>query len=320
MNEIIKSSAGEIQAIAKQVKEMDYCNLSDPDKRVVEKLVLIDTAKAQLNSAIDKSNFDYQGKKEMFLKSFPAENTRKVYSKAFTILETYLSENALTTLDMTAEETDRFILSLENLKQKPSQSTKRLYISALSSFFSQIERYGYIKRNPFHGSRLPKPLRKRELKILTEDNFKKIMDTLTPGSGRGISKRTPETMEKWKVIFELLRATGLRISAVKTLKIGEHGNLTYWSKGKAGGAVISLELAKRLRGLDLSEITENSIQKALQKACERAGLPVVNPHAIRHLFATEHYKKYKDIYRLKELLNHSSIAITEHYLKSLKAI
>lgn len=324
MNEIMKvapkSSAGNIQAIAKQIKELDISQLSSPQIEAIGKLLYLDKAKEKLSSAIDKQNFDYNSRKELFLKSFPAENTRKIYTKAFIILENFLRENGLTVLDMTAENADRFILSLETLPGKPSQGTKRLYISALSSFFSRLERYGLIKRNNFHGSKLPKQRRGRDIKIMTEDDFKKIMDTFTAGSGRGNVKRTPETMEKWKVIFELLRETGLRISAVKTLKISEKGLISYYSKGKEGRAVISAELSRKLRGLDLADITEASIQKALQTASKRAGISVFNPHSIRHLYASDYYRKTKDIYGLKGLLNHSSISVTENYLKSLNVI
>lgn len=320
MNEIIKSSAGKIQAIAERMKNINLDDFSENQLETLEKLLYLDKAKEKLSSEIDKSNFDYEKRKSLFLKSFPAQNTRKIYKRAFTILENYLNENGLNILDLDAENSDRFILSLETLPGKPSQGTKRLYISALSSFFTRLERYGLITRNPFHGSKLPKPQRKRELKIMTDDNFNKIMDTFTAGTGRGNVKRTPETMGKWKVIFELLRETGLRISAVKTLKTGERGLITYYSKGKEGRAVISAELSRKLKGLDLAGITEGSIQKALQGACRRAGLPIMNPHSIRHLYASSYYRDTKDIYGLKQRLNHSSISVTENYLKTLNAI
>ncbi|MGA3015009.1 MAG: tyrosine-type recombinase/integrase [Bacteroidales bacterium] len=302
------------------MKNINLDTFNENQLDTLEKLLYLDKAKEKLSSAINKQNFDYESRKELFLKSFPAENTRKIYAKAFSILENYLKENGLTVLDMTAENIDRFILSLETLPGKPSQGTKRLYISALSSFFSRLERYGLISRNNFHGSKLPKPKRGRDIKIMTEDDFKKVLQTFTAGSGRGNVKRTPETMEKWKVIFELLRETGLRISAVKTLKISEKGLISYYSKGKEGRAFISAELSRKLRGLDLADITEASIQKALQTASKRAGISVFNPHSIRHLYASDYYKKTKDIYALKGLLNHSSISVTENYLKSLNVI
>lgn len=43
-------------------------------------------------------------------------------------------------------------------------------------------------------------------------------------------------------------------------------------------------------------------------------------HDMRHFFALAHYTENKDLYSLSKLLNHSSIAVTEIYLRGLKVI
>ncbi|GHV89358.1 hypothetical protein AGMMS50267_17180 [Spirochaetia bacterium] len=43
-------------------------------------------------------------------------------------------------------------------------------------------------------------------------------------------------------------------------------------------------------------------------------------HDFRHYYAVAEYKKNKDIYRVSKLLFHSSIAITERYLKGLGVV
>ena len=47
---------------------------------------------------------------------------------------------------------------------------------------------------------------------------------------------------------------------------------------------------------------------------------VYSCHSFRHFFAVTEYKKDHDIHRVKELLDHSSIAITDRYLRSLGAL
>lgn len=42
-----------------------------------------------------------------------------------------------------------------------------------------------------------------------------------------------------------------------------------------------------------------------------------SPHTMRHTFAVKFYRKTKDIKRLSDLLNHSSITTTQEYLKSI---
>jgi site-specific recombinase XerD len=76
-------------------------------------------------------------------------------------------------------------------------------------------------------------------------------------------------------------------------------------------------MASELRQLDLTSITETSVRKSLQSACRLAGVKAFNPHCRRHLFAVSEYRQDKDIYRLQKLLNHSSISITEAYLKTM---
>jgi integrase len=41
-------------------------------------------------------------------------------------------------------------------------------------------------------------------------------------------------------------------------------------------------------------------------------------HDLRHYYAKKEYEKTKDIYRVSRLLNHSSVTITEGYLRSLE--
>jgi hypothetical protein len=59
------------------------------------------------------------------------------------------------------------------------------------------------------------------------------------------------------------------------------------------------------------------------------GLPLKPPppavvvdscHDFRHFYAVTEYQKDRDIHRVKDLLHHSSIEITDNYLRSLGAI
>jgi site-specific recombinase XerD len=58
------------------------------------------------------------------------------------------------------------------------------------------------------------------------------------------------------------------------------------------------------------------IRKALDRAIERAALELhLNPHAIRHTFATQLHKKGHDIVTIQGLLGHEDIATTRIYLE-----
>lgn len=58
----------------------------------------------------------------------------------------------------------------------------------------------------------------------------------------------------------------------------------------------------------------NNFAKNLRKVCQDAGLDDVNPHRLRHTFATLFLKEGGSIYVLSKLLDHSSVQTTEVYL------
>lgn len=52
----------------------------------------------------------------------------------------------------------------------------------------------------------------------------------------------------------------------------------------------------------------------LNQAAARAGIPDVNTHTLRKTFGYRFYKQSGDIVTLQHILNHSSIAVTRHYI------
>jgi len=67
-------------------------------------------------------------------------------------------------------------------------------------------------------------------------------------------------------------------------------------------------------------IRHESLKDVLWRLKARAGLPddaQVNPHKFRHTWARRFIEGGGDIYDLSRLMGHSSVAVTENYLKSL---
>ncbi len=61
------------------------------------------------------------------------------------------------------------------------------------------------------------------------------------------------------------------------------------------------------------------LREVLAQGAERAKMPRITPHALRHTFGTRWLQAGGDIYKLSKILGHSSVAVTEaHYAHLLK--
>ena len=67
---------------------------------------------------------------------------------------------------------------------------------------------------------------------------------------------------------------------------------------------------------DLFKITPRAVQKQLKIICDYLELENISTHSFRKMYATIRYEESNsNIYLVKELLNHSSIATTQKYIR-----
>jgi integrase len=62
-------------------------------------------------------------------------------------------------------------------------------------------------------------------------------------------------------------------------------------------------------------LTRSTVDKANRRALRAAGLPRQKVHALRHTYATHYLEAGGSIYKLKDILNHSTITTTEMYIR-----
>jgi hypothetical protein len=130
------------------------------------------------------------------------------------------------------------------------------------------------------------------------------------------------------VAVALMSCRGLRIGIFTSLVIREGGAFSGISKGKPiSGNINDAEdifddVYSRLRKIGLKPNTpfpasttlKANIENRVEKLWKRN---YFSCHSLRHYFSIIFYQQTKDLYRLKELLGHSSIQTTENYLKGL---
>jgi len=213
--------------------------------------------------------------------------------------------------------------------QSRNKSTVARKIYALKSFYSFVLKNGGIEKNPFDGINTPKIDRKIP-EILTISEMNKFLDRLP-------KKNFIELRNK--AIFELLYATGMRISELTNLKLTdidfENRLLRVMGKGKkerivpfnetARDALLRFNRESKLKFKITKEyvfvnnrgnkITDRSVERILQESFKQVmdSDKHVYPHLFRHSFATHLLQKGANLRVIQELLGHSNLATTEKY-------
>ena len=64
---------------------------------------------------------------------------------------------------------------------------------------------------------------------------------------------------------------------------------------------------------DGTPLSQHIAERALHRACNRAGLPLIGWHALRHTFASDLASEGVSMRAIQELLGHSTIVMTQRY-------
>ena len=278
----------------------------------IARIVMTQNLTAELHDKAKIANIDYRAEKTTFLmmaSKTGSEHTQSSYLKALMMLERHTKKHDLNILQLTPGQADDFIYSLTG-----SPNTKSIVIAGVSAFYSYLERRYSVIKNPIRGTKA-RPTKKtvRELEIPSEIELVTILNEL------------PE-LERMAVYIMAYR--GLRIGALNKLKVWGNKYQSI-SKGKSIYGEFPIEVIANIRQSELSSKTpfEALSTNALKLRIYRQTMKLhkegkinaaYSAHDFRHYFAVAQYQADKDIYRLSKLLDHTSISITEGYLRSLK--
>jgi integrase len=221
-------------------------------------------------------------------------------------------------LELTPAQADDFIYSLRNEKNEKTEkenspATVRITVAAASSFYTFLHRRHNAVENPFRGSKArPKEKAVRELAVPSKEEVKAMLKELPLAEAAAVS---------------VMAGLGFRVGALPTMeKRGERYRVS--SKGKDFYTDLAPDMIKRITaaGLDVKKPfagkTANSIELIVAyhiKKMHQAGklAAAYSCHDFRHFAAVREYAKDHDIKRVRDFLNHSSISITERYLRSI---
>ena len=209
--------------------------------------------------------------------------------------------------------------------------TVKRRISALRSFYKYLRRGGLVSKNPAAVLVLPKASKPLP-KFFREEEMGRLLDDVMTGD---------EFQDRRdKLIIDLFYQTGVRVSELVEIKDSDidmgRGMLRVFGKRRKerlipiGGKLLKeIEAYKAKRTTELGKTSELFVRKNGEKLYRRGVYDVVHrsltkvsslkkrsPHVLRHTFASTMLNNGADIYAVKALLGHSSLAATEVYTHS----
>lgn len=327
-------NAGTLTNIDQQLKdliindaEIKQAILNNPDavKRILQSTI-IDEIKQDIKTQKLLLSFNYENEKQTFLDHYKSEHTRNGYKYALQDFENFCNLHQLKTpLECNPATADEWIYNQR--KENKAPATIRRNVAGVSAFFTYIERASNHKiLNPLRGTKArPKEERKTQNKFYSMGNVDALHLSKVEQDIRTIINAVDNP--ELKVIILIMYKRGLRCGSFERMNI--HGEqFKTVSKEKTITGVLDAELLQALNDAGIkhnapfTEWNENRLKclfRYYSTKLYKAGLInyVYSCHDLRHYYALNEYTKNKDIHRLSKLLNHSSIAITEKYLRGL---
>ncbi len=209
-------------------------------------------------------------------------------------------------------------------------TTIRRAQSALRAYFGFLVTEGIIAEDPT--GRMDRPAATKKLpEFLSQDEAARVVEAVDPDS---------PAYWRDRAVLELLYATGMRVSELTGLSLGdldtEDGSCLVFGKGGKERLVpvgtLALEVVGRYlasvrprldrgtgkgtvflnqRGTPLSRM---SVWTIVSRAARRAGIERrISPHTLRHSCATHLLEGGADLVAVQELLGHADISTTQVY-------
>lgn len=300
------------ERIAKEAPALE--SLSPEQLESLARVVIAERLKDDLRGRAELARIDYPAERAAFLAhagKTGSPNTARAYASALDRLDAFAAFRGIPVPAMKAKEADDFAYSL-SAEGRASASVRR-DLAAASSFFSFLERRFDCVRNPFRGTKArPEKRGMKAASFPTDKELARILSTLPPDL---------------RAAAVVMSSRGLRVGALPSLTI-RGTRFTARSKGKDIVGELPLKALEAIKAASLdpkrpfAEWTETKIADLFRKRTAKlaeAGT-ISEPysvHDLRHFYAVKEYRKDKDLLRVRTLLGHASVQVTETYLRSV---
>ncbi len=257
-----------------------------------------------------------------------SKNTLQAYQNDLKKLQLFLEKQNVHSVDKISETNlNSYILTLERDGLSPASVSRN--IAAMKAFFLYLIKHRQLSLDPSERLRPPK-VQKKPPQVLKTDRINQLLLQPDLNTRKGIRD---------KAILELLYATGIKVSELITLKLGDVNltarYITCKEKrersiplGKAAKEALEAYLAIRDKAFvrkDTDFIFLNStgtplsrqgLWKILKAYAKMAGMKEVSPNSLRHSFAAHMLENGADLGSIQEFLGHVDIATTQLYLNT----
>ena len=219
--------------------------------------------------------------------------------------------------------------------RKVSRNTLLRKISAVRSFTQYLMANGRLQNDPFDLITLPKR-EKRLPRFLTEGEVGRLQDSNRPAAVDAAENNYYYSLRDYAV-FELIYSSGLRRSEASGLNIGDLDFFSGFVRAMGKGArerlvpvgdkaltAIRAYLDTRPRPLAHGQplflnykntrLSDSGMALIFKKMARRARFAKpMNPHSVRHSFATHLLDNGCDLKSVQEMLGHKNLGTTEIY-------
>lgn len=227
---------------------------------------------------------------------------------------------------------------IASLHQKYKPKTVKRKIASLKALFHYFEYREIIDRNPFNKVQV----KFREPVILPKTiplrTVEAFLSTIYQHHAEARTEHQRKSTLRDMAVIELLFATGMRISELCTLKVGDVNlydkYILIYGKGSKERRIqlgnddvvhVLTEYRDIFREKMINcghffvnqsgrMLSDQSVRRMINKYTSLASIELhITPHMFRHTFATSLLEADVDIRYIQEMLGHSSINITEIY-------